>query len=183
MNRPIPDGPLAAVMLPNLLSLARLAILPVFLLSLCHDGPTTSWTTLWLLALGAATDFADGFLARRLGQISRMGRVLDPLADKICLGSGAVALCVWRGFPMWLVCLQVGRDLAILLAGLFLLRARDLVPSANVFGKAATVCMALTFLAYLLSASPPLAAALVWASAALLLLSGLSYLVLLRRLL
>lgn len=170
-------------MLPNLFSLARLAVLPLFLLSLHHDGPHTSWTTLSLLVLGAATDFADGYLARRLGQVSRLGRILDPLADKICLGSGALALSLWRGFPLWLVCLQVGRDLTILLAGLFLLRTRDLVPAANIFGKAATVCLGLTFLAYLLAVSPPLAAVLTWASAGLLVVSGLSYVGLLRRLL
>jgi phosphatidylglycerophosphate synthase len=108
--------------------------------------------------------------------------VLDPVADKICLGTGALALVWWRGFPLWLLLMQVGRDALILLAGVVLWRARDVVPAANGFGKAATACMAATFLAYLVAVPAPVAAALTWASAALLLLSGLSYLALLRRL-
>lgn len=124
---------------PNLLSASRVAMMPFILLALRAEGEG------WLLALmlaAAATDFLDGLLARRLGMASELGRILDPVADKICVDSMAVALYLWRGFPWWAAGLIVGRDLLILLGGLLLVKRTKTVPASNWPGKAAVTLLA-----------------------------------------
>ncbi len=79
-------------MIPNLVSLARLALIPVFLwLLLGKDDPVAAG---WLFGVIGATDWVDGFLARRLNQVSELGKLLDPLADRIAvfvaLGGGMI---------------------------------------------------------------------------------------------
>ena len=162
-------------MLANALSLLRIALAPVVVLSLRDDGPQAGAVTLLLLGLAGATDILDGVAARRLGQISRLGRVLDPVADKIFIASVCAALVVWQSFPAWLLMLQVGRDAAILGAGTFLLRRRQ-VMGASGAGKAATWAISLTILAYaLVPGEPPMARWLEGVAAGLLLVSAVDY--------
>jgi CDP-diacylglycerol--glycerol-3-phosphate 3-phosphatidyltransferase len=159
----------------NSLSLLRIALLPFLLYSLWRDGDSSSWPTLGLLLLAGATDAADGYVARRLGQTSELGKVLDPVADKLLLGSLGVALVCWRGFPAWLAALLIARDAAILLAGLLLWRSRGLVIPASRLGKCTTACMVLAVLSYVAPAPASLREALVWAAAALILASSIGY--------
>ena len=162
-------------MLANALSLLRIALAPVVVFSLRGDGAQAGAATLLVLGLAGATDLLDGIVARRLRQTSRLGRILDPLADKIFIASACAALAVWQAFPAWLLLLQVGRDAAILAAGALLLRRRQ-VMGASAAGKAATWAMSLTILAYaLVPGEPPMAAWLQGAAAGLLLLSAAGY--------
>jgi cardiolipin synthase len=167
-------------MLANGLSLLRLLFLP-FVLHALKQSQTLAAVALLLAA--AATDLADGYVARRLGQVSRLGKILDPLADKVFLVGLATALVLWHGFPLWLLLALGVRDLGILLAGLLLLRARNLVVPANRLGKYTTACMSLTCLSYLLPAPGLLRQVLTGAAALLVLASSLSYSLLLRRIL
>ena len=162
-------------MLPNLFSGARIALVPFLLYSIAADGASTSALTLGLLAAAVLSDAADGFAARRLGQVSRLGQALDPIADKIFLGSLTFALVYWRGFPAWLVVLLVVRDLAIVAAGVYLLRRHGQVIQANVWGKLSTAVLCAALFAFLLPVPPPLRQALVWGAAFLLLLSAFFY--------
>ena len=165
-------------MLANSLSLLRVLLAPLAIYSLYRDAlaPTaTPWLTLALFVSAAATDMLDGVAARRLGQISRVGKMLDPLADKVFIGSVCVALVWWRGFPLWLLAVQVARDLAIVTAGAVLLRKRDLVMSASRAGKYATCGMALTMLSYVLDLSGAVRQVLIWTTTALLALSTVGY--------
>ena len=173
-----PDGadrPGRAPLLPNALSLARLGLTPVIFYCLHRDGGTASSGTVVLLLIAIATDALDGMAARRLGQISRLGRILDPLADKVLVAAAGVALVLWYGFPIWLIALQVARDLAILGAGGFLLRSRHLVEAASRPGKAATAAMAVALLSFALGAPGAVRTVLVYATAVLLVWSSLDY--------
>ena len=162
-------------MLANALSLLRIALAPAVVFSLRDDGAQAGAVTLVLLGLAGATDILDGVVARRLRQASRLGRVLDPVADKIFIASVCAALVAWQSFPAWLLLLQVGRDAAILAAGTFLLRRRQ-VMGASPTGKAATWAMSLTILAYaLVPGEPPMAGWLQGVAAGLLLLSSVGY--------
>lgn len=71
------------------------------------------WTTLWVFAIAAATDGLDGFLAKRFGWTSELGKILDPLADKILLVSVFIILAVLGLVPIWLAATAVARDLTI----------------------------------------------------------------------
>ena len=142
-------------MLANGLSVARICLAPIVIYSLYRDGQGVGRLSLALMLIAGATDLIDGWVARKLGQASRLGRILDPLADKIFIGSVCVGLVVLRAFPAWLLALQATRDLAILSAGFFLLRSRQIVVPASLLGKIATWAMALAMLAHVLSLSAP----------------------------
>jgi len=142
-------------MLANGLSLSRMFLAPAVAFSLFRDGQGAGPLTLALMLTAGATDLLDGWTARRLGQTSNLGRILDPLADKVFIGSVCLFLVVFRGFPVWLVALQATRDLAILGCGSFLLRSRRLVVSASLFGKVATWAMAITILGHALRLESP----------------------------
>jgi len=95
---------------------------------------------LWLSFLAAITDAADGFLARRLNRVTRLGAYLDPIADKFLLTSLYICFAIAGLAPVWLVWLVAGRDLLIVLlaaAGLLFTRRRDYPPS--IWGKVSTV--------------------------------------------
>jgi cardiolipin synthase (CMP-forming) len=139
--------------IPNALSVARLAGLPVFLwLAL---GPRTRTADTWaviLLVAAAASDWLDGKIARALNQQSRLGQLLDPAADRLYIVATIAALAIRAIIPWWLVGLLVGRELllGVVLAGL---RARGYGPlQVSFIGKAATLCLYYAFPLLLLGA-------------------------------
>ncbi len=132
-GRGVPSS--AIVTAPNAITLLRLVLMPVcaWLLATQHYG-----SGLVLTALVGATDWVDGWLARRIGQVSRLGQLLDPFADRLLIASVAVALLVRQVLPWQAAALLLGRDL-VLLAGWPLLRRRGVQPPEVVWiGKAAT---------------------------------------------
>jgi cardiolipin synthase (CMP-forming) len=143
-RRPVPGAgavaagqrPSTAVLtVPNAISFARLLLMPVcaWLLATGRYG-----TGLWLTALVGSTDWVDGWLARRTGQVSRLGQLLDPLADRLLIASVAVAL-VARGVLPWpAVALLVVRDVLLLVGFPLLLRRGVRPPDVVWVGKAAT---------------------------------------------
>jgi cardiolipin synthase len=142
-------------MLANGLSVARVFLAPAVVYGLYRDGQGIGPTTLMLMLIAGATDFLDGWAARRWGQPSRLGRILDPLADKLFIGSVCISLVWLRGFPAWLVVLQVSRDIVIVSIGMFLLHSRRLVIPASTLGKIATWAMALSMLIHVVSLGAP----------------------------
>jgi len=158
--------------LPNLISLSRIALMPFILISL-RAGQDIALLVLMLAAV--ATDFLDGLLARRLGKVSDLGKVLDPLADKVCIDSMAVALSLWRGFPWWATGLIVVRDLLILAGGLFLVKRNNPIPVSNWPGKIAATVLAGAIVFYAMGWQPWGFYALL-AGVAMILVSGAVYL-------
>ncbi|MFE0460512.1 CDP-diacylglycerol--glycerol-3-phosphate 3-phosphatidyltransferase [Kitasatospora sp. NPDC058965] len=102
--------------IPNLLSMARLVGVPVFLWLILwpkFGGPNNDGWALLILALSGISDYLDGKLARRWGQISRLGQILDPLADRLYVLSTLVGL-TWREIlPWWLTAILLARELFI----------------------------------------------------------------------
>ncbi len=139
MQAPVADEPTRehrVWTLPNLLSALRLAGVPVFLWLVL--GPQADAWALGLLVLSGVTDFLDGWLARRLGQTSVVGQILDPVADRLYILAVVVGLGLREIIPWWLVVLLPLRDL--LMWGLVpLLRTRgySALP-VHFLGKAAT---------------------------------------------
>lgn len=124
--------------LPNLLSLARLCLVPVFAWVFFLPEPNAhSWAAL-IYALAFVTDIADGYIARRFDMVTRLGRVLDPLADKLM--TLTVILCVALDgiIPMWAVAVFFCKEALMGLGGLAMYRkVKDVRPS-NWWGKAST---------------------------------------------
>lgn len=136
---------------PNILSLMRVALLPFIVL--CLKAGQNEWA-LALMLLAVATDYFDGFFARRLGQVTDAGKIMDPLADKICVNTLTIALWLWRGFPLWAAVLIAGRDLMIVAGALFVMKKRKIVPVSNWPGKIAVTAMAATIICYSLNWQP-----------------------------
>lgn len=138
VNAVVPDGVRSTriVTVPNLLSVIRLAGVPLFvyLLVVVHaDG----WALAILMASGF-TDWLDGKLARVLNQMSRLGALLDPFVDRLYVVTTLVTFVI-RGFiPWWVAVILIGRD-AILACSLLIYRRRGLPPPTVIYlGKAAT---------------------------------------------
>lgn len=124
--------------IPNLLSMLRLAMIPVFC-GFFFSGMENAHRIAGIVFLAAsATDMLDGYLARRLGQITRLGRVLDPLADKLMTAAALVSLFAARMIPLWIGIVFICKELLMAAGGAVLFRRTDDVPSSNVFGKSAT---------------------------------------------
>lgn len=98
------------------------------------------------------TDFADGYFARKLNQVSELGKVLDPIADKFCVGLAIIALYQEYGLPFWITALIIGRDVAILIGSLVLVSRLPYVTPSAWPGKIAVSIISFLFLAYLVEA-------------------------------
>lgn len=124
---------------PNALSLARLLLIPVFLwLVLVARADLVAVA---VLAVSGITDWADGVIARRTGQSTRLGRLLDPLVDRLTIAATLIGLALRDLVPWWLVALLAAREL-LLLALVPALRRRGLVAlPVHYLGKAATFAL------------------------------------------
>src|SRR5262245_646862 len=99
------------VNLPNLITLARILSVPVVVWAIAAHEMLLAFA---LFAAAGVSDAVDGFLAKRFGMKSELGAYLDPLADKVLIGSIYVALGIVEALPRWLVILVVSRDLMII---------------------------------------------------------------------
>ncbi len=178
---------------PNRISLIRLGlIVPFILLMLNHqDWPPARPMALAVFLLVAVSDFVDGLLARRLGQQTRLGAVLDPLADKLLIICAVVLLAMDSAaiegtqLPLFVVVAVVGKDLWVLIGFVVLYLVTDrFVVRPSVFGKASTFGQLVMVLAHL--AAPDvnalaggmgyaLALALEWVVVGLSILAVISY--------
>jgi cardiolipin synthase len=124
---------------PNLLSLLRIILIPVFVILLLHHG--TEEAGLILLAAVVATDWIDGYVARRTAQVSNVGKLLDPVADRLALMAALLSLLARDAFPLWAALTVIIRDGAILVAGLLLLLTFGVRIDVRWIGKIATFAL------------------------------------------
>jgi cardiolipin synthase (CMP-forming) len=147
------DGPQEASdriwTIPNALSLARLLALPLIYLDLVDGRLTRAFI---LLVVFAATDWLDGYLARRLDQISRLGTLLDPISDRALFLVVGIAFVVAGILPVWALVLILARDVAVLVVGGALLAAGRTPPAVTRVGKAATFGLMWAFPTWLVAA-------------------------------
>ena len=87
--------------LPNILTLLRIAVIPVVVALFFFDSPTIRWTACALFTLAGITDFFDGYLARREKLVSRLGRFLDPIADKLLVASVLLMIVAFDRVGPW----------------------------------------------------------------------------------
>jgi cardiolipin synthase len=129
--------------IPNALSILRLLGVPLFLWLLL--GPHADAWALAVLAFSGFTDWADGVLARKLNQMSNLGALLDPLADRLYILATLVGLVLRHVIPLWLAVVIVGRDAVLALMLPLLRRAGYGPPAVHYLGKAATFCLLYAF--------------------------------------
>jgi CDP-diacylglycerol--glycerol-3-phosphate 3-phosphatidyltransferase len=121
---------------PNLLSLSRILSVPVFIILMLDPSPLRALAAGIVFSLASATDWLDGHLARKWGQVTKMGKLLDPIADKILIMSALVILVEIRSDVVhaWIAIVIIGREFAV--TGLRAIAASDgIVIPAETAGK------------------------------------------------
>lgn len=157
---------------PNVLSLSRIAAVPFIYWGFAGDAGLVLYA---LIGWAFLTDAADGYLARRFRWTSKWGLVLDPLADKILVGSLSVFLVLYRDFPLWAAALIIARDLSILIAGAYLyLKPGNVILPADRIGKLTTLAIGGALVLYAVEWQPYGTWAL-WAALCCVVGSGLHY--------
>jgi len=122
---------------PNILTLARIVAIPLLVWLLHDPSPRSAYVAFSVFFVASLTDMADGYLARRYGLVTALGKLLDPLADKLLIVSALIMLALMDrrpGIPDWLLVIIVGRELAV--TGLRSIAASEgLVVAADTSGK------------------------------------------------
>lgn len=172
--------------LPNALTLVRMFLVPLFVVVLLteFDGPRIVGVSKELLgavifAIASATDWLDGYLARRHAQVTWFGQVMDPIADKLLTSAAFISLIQLDLAPAWIIAVIIGRELAI--TGLrSLAHTRGLMIAASPLGKGKMASQVTAILLLLLGAGPvpwmaPLGAVALWVVLGLAVISAVDY--------
>ncbi|CAM2009145.1 CDP-diacylglycerol--glycerol-3-phosphate 3-phosphatidyltransferase [Acanthopleuribacter pedis] len=132
---------------PTILTLLRIALIPFILIFSGLGDPWNTWVSLGIFLAASLTDWLDGYLARRNNQVTMLGKLLDPLADKLLVLTALLVLLENRHVPAWLVIFMIGREMAITGLRAFL-AAERIVLAAGQLGKVKMVfqVIALSFL-------------------------------------
>ena len=131
--------------IPNVLTMIRLLLVPVFVVVYFRTAAEPKYAALAVFAAASLTDMLDGFLARKLNQITDFGKLFDPLADKLMVLTALVCQALTGVFPWAAVIVVACKELFMVIGGLFLL-SRDVVVYSNIFGKAAQVSFILSLI-------------------------------------
>ncbi len=165
--------------IPNSITLMRIALIPVFVGIFSASGTARSLWSAAIFLVASVTDLLDGYIARRLGQVTRLGKLLDPVADKLLIVSALILLVRYRDVAPWIAMVIIGREL--LVTGLRAVAySQGIVIAAEAHGKLKFVfqvgAVALLIPAYPEpSVWPQFGAILLWIAAALAVFSGTQY--------
>ncbi|MBW3626401.1 MAG: CDP-alcohol phosphatidyltransferase family protein, partial [Actinobacteria bacterium] len=137
--------------LPNAITTARLAAIPLFVWLLFAKDDRAAAAI--LLAVLGSTDWVDGFVARRYDQVTELGKVLDPLADRLLLGVAVVSILIDGSVPLIVAVLALVREAVVAVAALVLAAMGVRRIDVTLLGKAATFCLMASFPLFLASES------------------------------
>ena len=119
---------------PNSLTLFRVAAIPVIVVLMLFTNRFCTFLAALVFSAAAITDFFDGFIARRRGMESELGKIMDPLADKLLISSAFIMLVSHNWAPAWVVCIIIGREIAVTgLRNIIASEGQDV--SASMLGK------------------------------------------------
>lgn len=136
--------------LANKLTLLRIVLVPIFLVFISMNTPVTVAISTFIFIMAAITDQLDGYVARSRNQVTKFGKFMDPLADKLLVTSALVALVQFGIVPAWIAMIIIGREFAV--TGLRSIAASEgVVIAASYWGKIKTVTQMITIIAYLIS--------------------------------
>lgn len=140
--------------IPNILSLLRIALVPVFVILFFSQTPYARAKAIAVFLLAGLTDVLDGWIARRFHQISLAGRILDPAADKLMVVSALICLMADHIVSVWLVVLYFLKELTQAILGFRLMHRIQDMPASNLLGKLGTLSFYFTIVTLTLFAPP-----------------------------
>ena len=141
---------------PNLVTAVRLLCVPLFLYLLFGTEPPRRAAAAYLLAALGATDWVDGYVARHFHQVSTVGKVLDPAADRILLATSVIAILVDGAVPTWIAVAAIAREVLVAIAALVLAAAGARRIDVTWVGKAGTFALMFSFPLFLGGNAPDL---------------------------
>ncbi|MEL6382330.1 MAG: CDP-diacylglycerol--glycerol-3-phosphate 3-phosphatidyltransferase [Cyanobacteria bacterium J06626_18] len=165
--------------LPTWITVSRLLGVPMVLILLLDPTPTRAWVAMSVFLIAAGTDWVDGYLARRLDQVTELGKFLDPLVDKLLVLAPLLALIELGEVPAWGVFIILARELTIAGWRVNPTFQAQAVPGANIWGKAKTVVQIGAIASLLAPLAPtwqPIAQILFGAAVVITTISGILYL-------
>jgi len=128
----------------NVVTMLRLLLVPLFFSALISSSAHSDAIAVLIYALAASTDWVDGQIARRTNTVTQVGKIIDPLVDRLLLASGVIGLYLIGRLPVWIPALLVARDL-YLLAGSYVLERRRILLPVVYLGKVTTAVLLLGF--------------------------------------
>ncbi len=166
--------------LANQLTILRVIMVPFFMFFLMQETPQSRIIALVLFCVASLTDMLDGYIARNFNQITKLGKLLDPLADKILVTSALVCLVGLQQIPAWIVVLILAREFVVSIFRA--IAATDgIVIAASVWGKLKTISQMAAIIIILLNNYPfslmaiPMDQIVLYIAAILTLISGVDY--------
>lgn len=166
--------------LPNLLTLLRIFLVPVFMLILLIRIPYGEYIAAGIFILAASTDGLDGYIARSRHQVTRFGKLMDPLADKLLVSAALISLVELQQISAWIAVIIIGREFAV--SGLRSVAAAEgVIIAASKLGKAKTITQIVAITAILLNDFPfslisfPIGEAAMMVAVAFTVISGIDY--------
>ena len=161
--------------LPNLLTVLRILLVPVLVVALLEETRNGDLVAAFVFALASATDFADGWLARSRGDVTNFGKLMDPIADKLLIAAGLIALVYLDRLAAWIAMVIIAREFAV--TGLRLVAAEQgVVIQASWLGKVKTSLQVAAIICLIAFNPAPLwVDLLVYAAVAATVISGIDY--------
>ncbi|MBQ2369481.1 MAG: CDP-diacylglycerol--glycerol-3-phosphate 3-phosphatidyltransferase [Peptococcaceae bacterium] len=166
--------------LPNKLTIARMAMVPLFMIALLMNTPASRILATVIFALASLTDMLDGQIARKYNMVTNFGKLMDPLADKVLTAAAMICLVELGDLAAWIAVVIIFRE--YLITGLRSVAASEnIVVAANIWGKVKTVCQMIALM--LLMVKPQVVALcgidlglwIMYVAVALTIYSGLDY--------
>lgn len=142
----------AIITVANVITLCRFVLTGVFLALFVQNDPSTRTTALICYAIAACTDFLDGQVARRTQTVSWVGKVMDPIMDRVLLFTGVLGLMIIGELPVWVAVFVVGRDVILAAGAMWLQKFQTRPLDVILTGKVATACLMTGFADLLINA-------------------------------
>jgi len=162
--------------LPNKLTIFRVVLIPIFMFFLLNNGFQNTNIALGIFLIASFTDFLDGYIARSQNLVTKFGKFMDPLADKLLICSALICLQSLNRISPWFVMIIIAREFAI--TGFRILAASDgITIAASNWGKLKTNSQILAVIALILHKSPSIELGLVILAVAMTIISGIDYIV------
>lgn len=164
--------------IPNSLTLLRIVLIPIFVIVLVVRIPYGDLLAAFIFMVAALTDSLDGYLARKYKQITKLGIILDPIADKLLITAALISLVELGRIPGWIAIVILGREFAV--SGLRAVKAEEgVIIPASQLGKLKTISQIFAVILIILeNVYPPLKGAGPWAmyiAVAITVISGIDY--------
>ena len=135
--------------IPNKITIIRISLIPLFAAILLAEIPHKSILAAFVFIMLSVSDFFDGYLARKKKQVTELGKLIDPIADKLLISTALVFLVAGNDIPLWMAAIIIAREFIVTATRVYLLPENLVIPASN-FGRAKTVVQSIAIVAVLL---------------------------------